>query len=108
MAELSHAFAREVPEHFQRDMGYSSKEFFRVLPAALGEFVCHEAGDQLHIRHPDDERELVLSIRKLPDRRLGAFRIERIAVEFRFSNMSASQRKQFMRRFDRHFQRGGG
>ena len=108
MAELSHAFAREVPEHFQRDMGYSEKEFFRVLPAALGSFVYHREGDRLHIHRPDDSPALELRIEALPDRRLGAFRIERIAVEFLFSDMSAQQRSEFMSRFDRHFQRGGG
>ena len=108
MAKLSHAFAREVPEHFQRDMGYSSKEFFRVLPAALGAFEFSKKGDRIHIHHPDDAQALELRIDALPDRRLGAFRIEHIAVEFSFSNMSAAQRKQFMTRFDRHFQRGGG
>jgi len=108
VAETFHAFASGVPTHFERDMGYNEKEFFRVLPAAIGEYKYTQEGDLVSIRHSDNDHQIDLTVRPLPDRRLGAFRIQRIDVQFAFSNMSQAQRDTFMARFDRRFQRGGG
>lgn len=108
MAEKFHAFSREVPERFERDMGYNEKEFFRVLPAAIGDYQHSVAGNTIHIKHPDNDQALELRITPLPDRRLGLIRIQHIDVQFLFSNMTPEQRNQFMFRFDRRFQRGGG
>ncbi len=108
MAEKSHAYAAQVPVRFERDMGYSEKEFFRVLPSALGNYHYRRQGNQVLVDHPDHAHKISLRIAPLPDRRLGAFRIERIGVQFELLNMDAEERACFMRRFDRRFQRGGG
>lgn len=108
MAEKSHAYAGTVPPRFERDMGYSEKEFFRVLPSALGDYSFRQQGNRVFIRHPDKPHNITLDINPLPDRRLGAFRIERIDVQFQLSDMNAEERARFMSRFDRRFQRGGG
>ena len=108
VVKQSHAFSDTVPDNFERDMGYNEKEFFRVLPAALGEYQFSRKGDLININHPDNQHQLQLKLCALPDRQLGAFRIERIGVQFTFSNMDEKQRLAFMRRFDRRFQRGGG
>ncbi len=108
MAKKSHAFSRNVPERFERDMGYSESEFFRILPAALGEYQSTTSGNTTLITHPDNTRQLQLEVTPLPDRVLGAFRIRRIDVQFTFSNIDDAARSQFMQRFDRRFQRGGG
>lgn len=108
MAEKSHAYAEQVPIRFERDMGYSENEFFRVLPSALGRYRYRKQDQRLLIDHPEQPHRIQLEIRPLPDRRLGSFRIERIEVQFELLDMSAEERKAFMRRFDRRFQRGGG
>ena len=108
MAEKSHAYAEHVPERFERDMGYSEKEFFRVLPSALGDYRYAQQGNRVLISHPDNSHDITLDINPLPDRRLGAFRIERIDVQFQLLNMDAGERARFMQRFDRRFERGGG
>lgn len=108
MAEKSHAYAEQVPARFERDMGYSEKEFFRVLPSALGDYRYRLQGNRILIDHPDNSHQVLLEITPLPDRRLGAFRIERIDVQFELLNMNDDERAAFMRRFDRRFQRGGG
>lgn len=89
-------------------MGYNEKEFFRVLPAAIGEYQYTKEGSTVRVYDPENNRGLDLLITPLPDRRLGAFRIQRIDVQFSFSNMSEEERNKFMYRFDRRFQRGGG
>ena len=108
MVEKSHAFSLTVPETFARDMGYSEKEFFRVLPNALGDYQYLKDGARVEITHPDKHHQIQLGLHELPDRQLGAFRIQRIGVRFTFSNMNADERLAFMQRFDRRFQRGGG
>lgn len=108
MAEKSHAYSRQVPERFERDMGYSEKEFFRVLPSAMGDYCFVQQEETITIRHPELDHHIELQVRPLPDRRLGAFRIQRIDVQFSFNNMDESDRNRFMARFDRRFQRGGG
>ena len=89
-------------------MGYNEKEFFRVLPSAIGEFQYSQNDNTLRINHVDNKQSLELVITPLPDRQLGAFRIQHIDVQFSFSNMTQQQRNLFMQRFDRRFQRGGG
>ncbi len=89
-------------------MGYNEKEFFRVLPPAIGDFKHTREGNRVHISHAENNQALDLIITALPDRQLGAFRIQHIDVLFCFSNMTEEQRNQFMYRFDRRFQRGGG
>ena len=108
MAEKFHAFADKVPEHFERDMGYNEKEFFRVLPAAIGDYQFSVNGDTVHVNHLENNKALTLRITPLPDRRLGLIRIQHIDVQFLFSNMNEDERNKFMHRFDRRFQRGGG
>lgn len=108
VAEKSHAFSKAVPERFERDMGYNEKEFFRILPAAIGKYQYIKNDTLVEISLPNHAQQLQLVVSPLPDRKLGAFRIERIDVQFSFSNMSADERLQFMHRFDRRFQRGGG
>lgn len=108
MAEKFHAYSTDVPIRFERDMGYNIKEFFRVLPAAIGEYKYTRVGERVRVDHVDNNHRLDLVVTPLPDRQLGAFRIQRIDVQFTFSNMDEAQRNRFMHRFDRRFQRGGG
>jgi len=108
VAEKSHAFSQNVPERFERDMGYSESEFYRILPAALGEYQFTTANNITDIRHTDNNHQLQITVSPLPDRVLGAFRIQRIDVQFAFTNMDAEARSALMQRFDRRFQRGGG
>lgn len=93
---------------FKRDMGYSTTEFFRILPAAVSGYDFSVEGTRVVVRPPGGDRRLVLIISELPERRLGMIRIPRIAVEFTFHNFSQQQRQEFLIAFDRSYQRGGG
>ena len=93
---------------FKRDMGYSVDEFYRILPSAVGDYEYTVEGDRILVGFPDEDRELVLRIKGLPDRKIGMIRIPRIELEFTFHDFSAEERKEFMVVFDRSFQRGGG
>lgn len=108
VVKKSHAFSRDVPERFERDMGYNLSEFHRILPAAIGNHQYRIDSKQITISHPQNNQQLLLTVTPLPDRVLGAIRIERIDVQFQFLNMDADARSIFMQRFDRRYQRGGG
>ena len=95
-------------DSFKRDMGYSEQEFFRILPSALAGYEHSIAGNQVNISHVEKKQWLRLTINRLPDRQLGMIRISRIEVEFAFHNFSVEERKRFLTRFDRSYQRGGG
>ena len=105
----SHAFSQEVPQKFRRDMGYNTKEFFRLLSAAIGDnYSFLQNNEQVVISHNTAVKSLQLTLTTLPDRVLGSFRIEHIEVEFGFEGFDAQERGVFMHRFDRRYQRGGG
>lgn len=95
-------------DKFKRDMGYSAAEFFRILPSAVGGYEHTVDDGRVVIRHPDEDRELVLRVSELPERRIGMMRIPRIEVEFTFHNFPPRERQGFLIAFDRSYQRGGG
>jgi len=97
---------KQIPEHFTREMGLSQKEFMRTLPAAIAPLVF-QLGDQIiSVDHPGGN--LLIRLQEMPDRRIGAIRIPRMSVEFRFSGLDEDERNHFIHHFDLHFQRGGG
>ncbi|MCP4429367.1 MAG: hypothetical protein GY806_00160 [Gammaproteobacteria bacterium] len=95
-------------DEFTRDMGYSEKDFYRTLPAAIGEYRYTKNRPIVTITHPDESHVLTLNVVPLPDRVLGHIRIERVEVNFRFRDFSTDERDRFMACFDLRFQRGGG
>ena len=95
-------------DSFIRDMGYSEKEFFRILPTAVPGYVYTVQDNRVTICGGGCGGQLTLVVKSLPDRRLGMIRIPRVEVEFMFRKFSAAERSGFMKNFDRSYQRGGG
>ncbi|GAG83133.1 unnamed protein product [marine sediment metagenome] len=93
---------------FKRDMGYSLREFLRILPSAVKGYTHRIDGSRVVIIGSEAGRQLTLDLKTLPERRIGMIRIPRIEVEFFFENFSERARKDFMLAFDRSYQRGGG
>jgi hypothetical protein len=99
-------FDRSVPERFTREMAVTLQDFARTLPAVAGGHDCHLEGRSARIGHPGGE--ILITLHPTTERRLGSFVIPATPVEFRFVGLEEEERRDFMRRFDRHFQRGGG
>lgn len=89
-------------------MGYSRKDFLRVLPRALRDYNYEIDGDQLNISHSVKTGKLTLLVTSLPNRILGGFKIERSEVKFSFDGFTPEEREEFMLYFDRGYRRGGG
>ena len=51
---------------------------------------------------------LTLNTRELPPRRIALLRIEQLEVQFDYATESAARARDWIARFDRHTQRGGG
>ena len=87
-------------------MGLTHSEFFRTLPAALARTPCTVQGHDVIISDPP--RHLVISLSPEGRRRIAALSLPTTQVRFTFSGYSQQDIEQFMVRFDRAFQRGGG
>ncbi len=97
----------ETPETVVNDMGFSREEFLRALPAALRGTVYRIDGTTVEIG--DAGRGLTIHLRELPPRRLGGLmKLPRIEVTLRFRGHGPEERRSFLARFDRAYQRGGG
>lgn len=93
---------------FTRDMGYSRKDFLRVLPKAIRDYEHVSQDDKEIITHPDKSGTLTIIVSSLPNRVLGFIVIERSEVKFVFEGYTLEERKEFMFYFDRGYRRGGG
>lgn len=91
---------------FSREMGFSRAEFFRTLPAAMGQLDYTVQDDLIHSEH--DGRKLSIQLGAEQARRMGLLNLPYMSVKFVFDGYSQSEQKEFMRYFDSRFQRGGG
>ena len=87
------------------EMTISREEFLRLLPVAVGQAFAQEAGC---FSGGDGARRWTLHLRPLAPRRLGSVGLPCHQVEFCFEGHSESEVMEFMARFHRGFQRGGG
>lgn len=94
-------------DQFEREMACLPADWLRWLPAAIGEHRWQVDGDSATV-HIGDGGSLQLRWHTLPERRLGLAVIPRFMVHFCFTQMDASQRYKFMKRFDLYMHRGGG
>lgn len=88
------------------EMGLTHAEFFRTLPAALGERPYRIDGDTVSI----DDQDRTVTIRLAPEsmRRIALLQVPVTRVEFRFDGHAPEQIEAFMNHFARYYQRGGG
>jgi hypothetical protein len=90
----------------RREMGMSHAEFFRSLPAAMGEQAFSICGST--VTAENGSRRLIISLAPEQERRIALLRLPVTWVIFDFTGYSEAEVEAFMRRFERHYQRGGG
>jgi hypothetical protein len=95
-----------VEAHFTREMGLTADEFLRTLPDAIGHGDYRIQGSEILIRDAGGGVRILLHATR--QRRLGMLALPVTPVEFSFQGLDPGERAQFMTRFERHFQRGGG
>ena len=96
---------------FSREMGCTVNEWLGWLPQAIGAHPWRREGDGVQIQlhdHSTLQGQLRIQWTVAEPRRIALVQIPRLLVHFTFTGLDASQRYQFMRRFDLYMQRGGG
>lgn len=95
-----------MPLTLHREMGLSHAEFFRSLPAVVGGRECRVDGATVTIQEP--EGTVVIRLSAEAERRIALIRLPVTHVTFEFPDHDPAAAAAFMRRFERHYQRGGG
>ena len=96
-----------VSEAFSREYGCTQDEWLRWMPEAVhGHAWTQPNTGSLQVSI--GRGVLALDWQVLAPRVIALIRLPRMAVSFRFSDVSDDERAAFMKRFDLHLQRGGG
>lgn len=90
----------------ERVMSITRAEFMRLLPQAMDGYTPLPS-DDAYIRFADEGRPIAISLREEPDAAIASLRLPRLRVLLKFPADTEVQQN-FMRCFDRTYQRGGG
>ena len=94
---------------FSRDMGLDRRDFFRILPTAIGNSDYKSHGNRVLIEPVVDGGSLTITLGAEESRRLSALMVlPRMQVDFAFSGVAQDEVDQFMQTFDIYYRRGGG
>jgi hypothetical protein len=91
---------------FTRELGLTHGEFYGSLPPAI----AHRpfAVDDHRIRIEDGDRNVTIELGPQRYRAIASLKVPYLEVRFTFAGFTAPERDEFMTRFERYFQRGGG
>jgi len=88
-------------------MGMSHDDFFRVFPAVVAPAPWRREGLSIHVEWSHGARVVAtVSAQKL--RRIASLSLPYVDITFAFRGMGERERQDFLQRFDRAFQKGGG
>ena len=90
------------------EMGYSRDEFIRVLPGAMRDWPVTGGPDVWQVRDSAGELVARVYIEPRSERVMGALRLPVLAVTIDPGGAGENVMREFMRRFERGFHRGGG
>jgi hypothetical protein len=91
-----------------REMGYTKREFTRVLPPAMRDWPVSGGPDAWAVSDRTGAGIANIRFSALPERSTGSLSPPVLAVTIDLGNAAPEQATEFMRRFDRGFHRGGG
>ncbi len=89
-----------------KEMGYTHREFLRLLPKALGS--DDYTVDGREIRFTDGERQLDISLSEEGERRIALVRIPMTEVQLSFTGYDQPGIEAALKLFWRAYQKGGG
>jgi len=87
-------------------MGFSQKEFFRILPSALNDR-DYQLNDST-VSLSTDHGLVTIDVGEQQLRKIASFALPYIEVKFNFVDFEQSNVDEFMRYFELRYQRGGG
>lgn len=92
---------------FRREMGLSHGEFFRTLPAALGDQPFSVLGTTVIVQG-EEQRHITIKLAPEEVRHIALLKLPVTWVTFEFAGYTQDEIGSFMHQFERRFQRGGG
>ena len=99
---------RDFAETFEREQGCTDAEWHGWLPGAVRQHALTLLGPGRARVDLDGGGHLQLAWETLPPRQIALIRLPRLQVRYRFEDVAADARSQFMQYFDLYMQRGGG
>ena len=90
----------------RKEMGYTHKEFMRLLPKAVGGADMRIEGNKIEIGEGESRLRIVLG--EETERRLGNIRLPLTPVDLVFTGYSEAGIEAALDRFWRAYQKGGG
>ncbi|MEE9334520.1 MAG: hypothetical protein V3U65_10565 [Granulosicoccaceae bacterium] len=95
-----------VQTQFDKNMGITHSDFFRLLPKAMGDHPYTINGNTVNA--DVEGGKLMIGLGEQQERRIALMRIPFVIVNFDFSSVGDEGIEAFVQHFDLHFQRGGG
>lgn len=91
---------------FDKEMGINHRDFFRILPKALGTTDYERTGNK--IRMESGNKRLEISLGPEGKRTIALMSLPVTMVNLKFTNYGKAELDDAMARFDLYFRRGGG
>ena len=95
-----------VQNQFDKNMGITHSDFFRLLPKAMGDHSYTINGSTVNA--DVESGKLTISLGEQQERRIALMCIPFVIVSFDFDSVNDEGIEAFLQHFDLHFQRGGG
>jgi hypothetical protein len=96
----------EPVRRFNRELGLTHAEFYRMLPPAVAHREFTVEDDRVRIE--DGHRRVTIELGPQRYRRIASLRLPFLEARFTFVGFAPAELDAFMARFRRYFQRGGG
>ena len=94
------------PYIYTRQMAVTHKDFFRILPRAMGQHDYSIDNNTVHASIGDGS--VTITIGEQQVRRIALMAIDYCDVDFRFDNLDEQQIVDFQAHFELYYRRGGG
>ncbi len=92
--------------HYTREMGLDHRDFFRLLPRAMGSHEYRVEGSQVYAEVGMGSLHIVIGPEQL--RRIALLALPYCEVSFTFHGVTTEEQQAFKAYFDLRYQRGGG
>jgi len=93
-------------ERYEREMGISYKDFYRLLPIALKNIDYLVQGNCIKFKYCGGDIQIELGIER--ERKIASLVLPTVNVVFSFTDIVMTDIEEFLFQFDRTYQRGGG
>jgi hypothetical protein len=96
------------PIVIEKEMGFTRLEFFNQFKFFSKEISYTIVDNAISISLDENDAKVIINLNELSNRILGSLKLPRLSVQFIFNHCSELQQKEFIKKFDTSFQKGGG